>query len=173
MQPHNSTFPILRRQHNNILFVHSARRFSSSCTALQRRAEFAYRPKVTCIASANKSTTLELPAARGKIYSATSLRLWILFWQPLRMSFLGGAECSTAGNPLSQFTKHVQDDKSLQRDRLVGRGPGGSMQGMRSTGGMNMSGSQDNVSTVTGLRGSVSKGVALLVRCNLLTRSRR
>ena len=36
------------------------------------------------------------------------------------MSFLGGAECSTAGNPLSQFTKHVQDDKSLQRDRLAG-----------------------------------------------------
>ena len=36
------------------------------------------------------------------------------------MSFLGGAECSTAGNPLSQFTKNVQDDKSLQRDRLVG-----------------------------------------------------
>lgn len=62
------------------------------------------------------------------------------------MSFLGGAECSTAGNPLSQFTKHVQDDKSLQRDRLVGRGPGGSMQGMRSTNGMGMNGSQDNVS---------------------------
>lgn len=58
------------------------------------------------------------------------------------MSFLGGAECSTAGNPLSQFTKHVQDDKSLQRDRLVGRAPGG-LQGMRSTG---MNGSQDNVS---------------------------
>lgn len=58
------------------------------------------------------------------------------------MSFLGGAECSTAGNPLSQFTKHVQDDKSLQRDRLVGR-PGAGMQGMRSTG---MNGSQDNVS---------------------------
>ncbi|KAL2070895.1 hypothetical protein VTL71DRAFT_13921 [Oculimacula yallundae] len=60
------------------------------------------------------------------------------------MSFMGGAECSTAGNPLSQFTKHVQDDKSLQRDRLVGR-PGGSMQGMRSTGGVGMSGSQDNM----------------------------
>jgi len=60
------------------------------------------------------------------------------------MSFMGGAECSTAGNPLSQFTKHVQDDKSLQRDRLVGRGPGGSMQGIRSTGQMN--GSQDHVS---------------------------
>jgi peroxin-5 len=48
------------------------------------------------------------------------------------MSFLGGAECSTAGNPLSQFTKHVQDDKSLQRDRLVGRGPGGMQESMRS-----------------------------------------
>ncbi|KAF2270350.1 TPR-like protein [Lojkania enalia] len=48
------------------------------------------------------------------------------------MSFLGGAECSTAGNPLSQFTKHVQDDKSLQRDRLVARGPGGLQESMRS-----------------------------------------
>ncbi|KAI9740553.1 MAG: Peroxisomal membrane signal receptor PTS1 [Cirrosporium novae-zelandiae] len=48
------------------------------------------------------------------------------------MSFLGGAECSTAGNPLTQFTKHVQDDNSLQRDRLVGRGPGGIQEGMRS-----------------------------------------
>lgn len=48
------------------------------------------------------------------------------------MSFLGGAECSTGANPLSQFTKHVQDDKSLQRDRLTGRGPGGMAEGMRS-----------------------------------------
>jgi len=49
------------------------------------------------------------------------------------MSFLGGGpECSTAGNPLSSFTKHVQEDKSLQRDRLVGRGPGGLQEGMRS-----------------------------------------
>ncbi|KIW20101.1 hypothetical protein PV08_00676 [Exophiala spinifera] len=48
------------------------------------------------------------------------------------MSFLGGAECSTAGNPLTQFTKHVQSDNSLQRDRLVGRGPGGLEEGMRS-----------------------------------------
>ena len=48
------------------------------------------------------------------------------------MSFLGGAECSTAGNPLTQFTKHVQDDKSLQRDRLVGRGPGVMQESMRS-----------------------------------------
>ena len=48
------------------------------------------------------------------------------------MSFLGGAECSTAGNPLSQFTKHVHDDKSLQRDRLVGRGSGGLQESFRS-----------------------------------------
>ncbi|KIW56819.1 hypothetical protein PV05_05440 [Exophiala xenobiotica] len=48
------------------------------------------------------------------------------------MSFLGGAECSTAGNPLTQFTKHVQSDNSLQRDRLVGRGSGGLEEGMRS-----------------------------------------
>ncbi|KAG5301013.1 peroxisomal targeting signal-1 receptor [Histoplasma ohiense] len=58
------------------------------------------------------------------------------------MSFLGGPECSTAGNPLTQFTKHVQDDKSLQRDRLVGRGPGGMQEGMRSRG---MMGSQDKM----------------------------
>ncbi|KAK4152250.1 hypothetical protein C8A00DRAFT_44647 [Chaetomidium leptoderma] len=48
------------------------------------------------------------------------------------MSFLGGGECSTAGNPLSQFTKHVQDDKSLQHDRLVGRGPNAAAGGFRS-----------------------------------------
>ncbi|OAL44195.1 TPR-like protein [Pyrenochaeta sp. DS3sAY3a] len=48
------------------------------------------------------------------------------------MSFLSGAECSTAANPLSQFTKHVQDDKSLQRDRMVGRVPGGLQESMRS-----------------------------------------
>lgn len=62
------------------------------------------------------------------------------------MSFLGGAECSTAGNPLSQFSKLGSDDKSLQRDRLVGRGPAG-MQGMRSNVGM--SGSQDAVSSIS------------------------
>jgi peroxin-5 len=48
------------------------------------------------------------------------------------MSFLGGPECSTGANPLAQFSKHVQDDKSLQRDRLVGRGPGGMQESMRS-----------------------------------------
>lgn len=48
------------------------------------------------------------------------------------MSFLSGAECSTAGNPLSQFTKHVQDDKSLQRDRIVGQGSGGLQESFRS-----------------------------------------
>ncbi|KAK3693904.1 hypothetical protein B0T22DRAFT_402209 [Podospora appendiculata] len=50
------------------------------------------------------------------------------------MSFLGGAECSTAGNPLSQFAKHVQNDNSLQHDRLVGRGPNGALGGFRSAG---------------------------------------
>lgn len=59
------------------------------------------------------------------------------------MSLLGGAECSTAGNPLTQFTKHIQDDKSLQRDRLVGRSPGGIQGGLRSSG---LVGGQDNVS---------------------------
>lgn len=49
------------------------------------------------------------------------------------MAFLGGAECSTARNPLTQFTKHVQNDNTLQRDRLVGRIPGGLEEGMRAT----------------------------------------
>lgn len=61
------------------------------------------------------------------------------------MSFLGGGpECSTAGNPLSQFSKAVQDDKSLQRDRMVGRGPGGMQEGMRR---QVPGGSSDGVST--------------------------
>lgn len=47
------------------------------------------------------------------------------------MSFLGGAECSTGSNPLAQFSKVGQQDTSLQRDRLVGRGPG-MQEGMRS-----------------------------------------
>ncbi|EQL00036.1 peroxisomal targeting signal receptor [Ophiocordyceps sinensis CO18] len=45
------------------------------------------------------------------------------------MSFMGGAECSSAGNPLSQFQKHVQDDKTLQRDRLAAREPPGAQLG--------------------------------------------
>jgi peroxin-5 len=61
------------------------------------------------------------------------------------MSFLGGAECSTAGNPLNQFTKHIQGDKSLQRDRLVGNGAGGSQEGFRSRG---PGGQQDQVNIV-------------------------
>lgn len=65
------------------------------------------------------------------------------YYLPHMMSFLGGAECSTAGNPLSQFTKQVQDDKSLQRDRLVGQRPGGLQASFRSQ--VNGS-SQDNVS---------------------------
>ncbi|KAH8675779.1 hypothetical protein BX600DRAFT_432332 [Xylariales sp. PMI_506] len=51
------------------------------------------------------------------------------------MSFMGGAECSTAGNPLSQFAKHTQGDNSLQRDRLVNGGPQGSAAGFRSAAG--------------------------------------
>jgi len=43
------------------------------------------------------------------------------------MSFsklMSGAECSTSANPLNQFSKHVGQDKSLQRDRFVpGVGP--------------------------------------------------
>ena len=53
------------------------------------------------------------------------------------MSFLsGGPECSTGRNPLAQFTKHVSDDKSLQRDRMVGGRPVGPglQQGMRTQG---------------------------------------
>ncbi|KKA26316.1 hypothetical protein TD95_001751 [Thielaviopsis punctulata] len=49
------------------------------------------------------------------------------------MSF-GGAECSSSGNPLSQFQKHVQGDTSLQNDRLGARGPVGAPQGFRSAG---------------------------------------
>jgi hypothetical protein len=75
----------------------------------------------------------------------TSLRLWY----PRNMSFLGGAECSTAGNPLSQFTKHVQDDKSLQRDRLVGSGPGGLQESFRS---LQNGGGQDEVCRRQALR---------------------
>ncbi|KAI2618465.1 TPR-like protein [Hypoxylon sp. NC1633] len=49
------------------------------------------------------------------------------------MSFLGGgAECSTAGNPLSQFTKHTQEDNSLQRDRVRNGTPQGGLGGFRS-----------------------------------------
>jgi peroxin-5 len=48
------------------------------------------------------------------------------------MSFMGGAECSTSGNPLSQLHKHTQNDRTLQQDRLVGRGPGGQLNGFRS-----------------------------------------
>lgn len=48
------------------------------------------------------------------------------------MSFIsGGAECSTAGNPLSQFQKQFQDDNTLQRDRLVGRSLDGQTPGFR------------------------------------------
>lgn len=59
------------------------------------------------------------------------------------MSFMGGAECSTSGNPLSQFAKHTQDDNSLQRDRLRNGTPQGGMGGFRSA---QQHGPQDEVS---------------------------
>lgn len=79
----------------------------------------------------------------GDLFLLLHICIYIVphFIAHINMSFLGGAECSTAGNPLTQFTKHVQDDKSLQRDRLVGRGPG-MQEGMRSRG---MMGGQDQV----------------------------
>lgn len=45
------------------------------------------------------------------------------------MSFMnGGSECSTASNPLSQFTKHAGEDRSLQFDRMrPGSGQGQQM----------------------------------------------
>ncbi len=66
------------------------------------------------------------------------------------MSFLGGAECSTAGNPLGQFTKHVQDDKSLQRDHLAGGTQNGPLGGFRNAG---RSTPQDEVSPAPSLPG--------------------
>lgn len=48
------------------------------------------------------------------------------------MSFMGGAECSSAGNPLSQFSKHVQGDSSLQQDRLMNMGPANGAAAFRS-----------------------------------------
>ena len=65
------------------------------------------------------------------------------------MSFLGGAECSTAGNPLTQFTKLGQNDNTLQRDRLVGRGPGGLEEGLRSR---SVGNGSDQVSAATPFR---------------------
>ncbi|CAD6505556.1 BgTH12-01046 [Blumeria graminis f. sp. triticale] len=60
------------------------------------------------------------------------------------MSFLGGAECSAAANPLRQFVKHTQDDQSLQRDRLVGNSAK-SLQGMRSISGIDSTRNQDTL----------------------------
>lgn len=75
-------------------------------------------------------------------------RLGIIYFVsgfPETMALSGGAECSTAGNPLTQFTKHVQDDKSLQRDRLAGT-PGGLQESMRSRSAMG--GGQDQVFSI-------------------------
>lgn len=63
------------------------------------------------------------------------------------MSFMGGgAECSTAGNPLSQMKSHMQDDKSLQRDRMAARGPG-AVGGFRTA---NPAAAQDEVGALPG-----------------------
>jgi peroxin-5 len=71
------------------------------------------------------------------------------------MSFLGGGpECSTAGNPLSQFAKHTQDDRSLQRDRIRNGAPQGGMGGFRSAA---QHGPQDEVSTSPILPGSTGE----------------
>ncbi|KAI9884419.1 MAG: hypothetical protein M1823_003801 [Watsoniomyces obsoletus] len=47
------------------------------------------------------------------------------------MSLLGGAECSTASNPLSQFSKHVHDDRSQYLERLTGSRADGGSQSIR------------------------------------------
>ena len=81
------------------------------------------------------------------------------------MSFLGGAECSTAGNPLSQFTKHVQDDKSLQRDRLVGKGSSGAQESFRSPrigpGQDEVSDDPQNAAEASCTLGSIERGSGL------------
>lgn len=48
------------------------------------------------------------------------------------MSLLGGAECSTAVNPLHQFSKHLNEDQSLQRDRLTEHALNGRQESFRS-----------------------------------------
>jgi len=71
------------------------------------------------------------------------------------MSFLGGGpECSTAGNPLSQFAKHTQDDHSLQRDRIRNGTPQGGMGGFRSAA---QHGPQDEASTSPIVLGSIGE----------------
>ncbi|KAJ6282544.1 peroxisomal targeting signal receptor [Bipolaris maydis] len=57
----------------------------------------------------------------------------IIYGRQLRVDFsTSNTQTQRQKRQDSQFTKHVQDDKSLQRDRLVGRGPGGMQEGMRS-----------------------------------------
>lgn len=48
------------------------------------------------------------------------------------MSVLGGADCSAAANPLSQFSKHLNEDQSLQRDRLTEYASNGRQERFRS-----------------------------------------
>ena len=70
------------------------------------------------------------------------------------MSLLNGgdASCSGASNPLSQFSKHVQDDKSLQRDCLVGRAPGGMQESFRDGPPREAAGRGDEVRSLTQTR---------------------
>lgn len=53
---------------------------------------------------------------------------------------LSGAECSTSSNPLAQFMKHTEGDRSLQQDRVQGGSGGPSGAGLRHlpSGGMQM-----------------------------------
>lgn len=75
------------------------------------------------------------------------------------MSFMGGgAECSTASNPLNQMKNHMQDDKSLQRDRMAARGPGAAA-GFRSA---NPAAPQDEVSTASQVHDGREKDMMVL-----------
>lgn len=65
------------------------------------------------------------------------------------MSFLAGPECSTGSNPLSQFSKHVQGDRTLQRDRLLGGGrPGSLPEDMHSAGALGPSAENNETNKV-------------------------
>ncbi|KAG0041661.1 hypothetical protein BGZ83_001484, partial [Gryganskiella cystojenkinii] len=44
---------------------------------------------------------------------------------------VSGAECSTSGNALRQFTKHFNEDPSLQRERFQQAGPSSAGPSMR------------------------------------------
>lgn len=63
------------------------------------------------------------------------------------MSFMGGgAECSTAGNPLNRLKTHLGDDQPRVQDRISSR-PSNAAGGFRSA---NPAGPQDEVSRSPG-----------------------